>query len=64
MESLTITHSAPNTGCKASGRVTVSAGVAAMVPTRDQAAKRLIQAADNALYASKKAGRNRVSRAP
>lgn len=43
------------------GRVTISLGVATMVPTRDCRADRLLSAADRAVYESKHAGRNRVS---
>lgn len=43
--------------------VTVSIGVAAMVPTPDSAAERLIEIADIELYRAKRGGRNQV-RAP
>jgi diguanylate cyclase (GGDEF)-like protein len=47
------------------GIVTISAGVSAMIPEQgiDQPVD-LIQKADRALYAAKKAGRNQVSRVP
>ena len=42
------------------GFVTVSVGVASLVPQPDQSAGDLVQAADNALYAAKRRGRNAV----
>lgn len=42
--------------------VTASAGVAAMVPTRDKSTRDLVHAADSALYKAKRAGGNRVLR--
>jgi diguanylate cyclase (GGDEF)-like protein len=45
------------------GIVTVSAGVVAFVPTLDQHAATYLAAADAALYAAKRNGRNRVERA-
>lgn len=42
------------------GRVTVSLGVAAVVPRPGGTAAELLQLADDALYAAKNAGRNRV----
>lgn len=42
------------------GHVTVSIGVASLTPRADMAAERLIEAADAALYAAKRQGRNAV----
>ena len=45
---------------EALGVVTISAGVATIVPRRDVAPEELVSAADAALYEAKRAGRNRV----
>src|SRR5262249_26080741 len=42
------------------GRVTISLGVATLVPGRHDSSDRLLAAADTALYAAKRAGRNCV----
>jgi len=44
-----------------SGRVTVSFGVAAMMPGRKQSKEMLVKASDEVLYKAKHAGRNRVA---
>lgn len=44
--------------------VTISIGVASLRPTAEQRIEDLIEAADQALYAAKRAGRNRVVAAP
>jgi diguanylate cyclase (GGDEF)-like protein len=43
------------------GRVTVSIGVACMVPALDNSPQHLIEAADAQLYQAKRGGRNQVS---
>ena len=50
-------------GHAASGIVTISAGVAAMVPAIDASTEQLFAAADHALYEAKRAGRNRTAHA-
>ena len=56
VEELCIAHAA--SPC---GQVTISVGVAALVPTVAQDAGLLIEAADIALYAAKRRGRNTVA---
>ena len=46
------------------GIVTVSFGVASLVPRRDQAPAELVRRADRALYRAKQGGRNRIELAP
>jgi two-component system chemotaxis family response regulator WspR len=46
---------------EAAKTVTVSLGLATLVPRKGQSERELIQAADEALYASKRAGRNRLT---
>jgi len=46
------------------GIVTVSFGVAAVVPQRDQAPEELVRRADRAMYRAKQGGRNRIELAP
>src|SRR5205807_5270566 len=52
IEALALPHAATPRG-----RITASFGVAALVPAHDQAADRLVETADNALYRAKTAGR-------
>lgn len=49
----------PHAG-SAYGQVTVSVGIAALIPDKENSFNDLIQAADRALYRAKDAGRNRV----
>ena len=46
------------------GTVTVSFGVASLVPQRNQEPNELVQRADEAMYRAKQAGRNRIELAP
>jgi len=57
VQGLAITHAA---GATDRGVVTVSLGIACMVPTPGSASVTLIEAADAALYRAKREGRNRV----
>ncbi len=55
VEDLAIAHAAAPRGC-----VTVSVGVAALRPAPGENAQALVEAADAALYAAKRQGRNTV----
>jgi len=56
LEALAIEH-----GDAAAGVVTMSIGVATLVPALDTGAEQLVAAADQAMYEAKNGGRNRVS---
>jgi len=56
VEALRIEHESSDV----SGHITLSYGVAAMIPTPDLTAKILIETADRALYRAKDQGRNRI----
>ena len=56
LQALALPHAKSQFAC-----VTVSIGVATMVPTNDYAPDALVKAADQALYRAKAQGRNRVS---
>lgn len=60
VESLDIPHEASSTA----RMVTISLGIATTVPNGDNTADQLLTAADAALYAAKKGGRNQVGGAP
>lgn len=53
----------PHAKSSASNVVTVSMGVATLVPQDEAGSKQLTEAADKALYTAKESGRNRVERA-
>jgi diguanylate cyclase (GGDEF)-like protein len=51
----------PHAYSGAAACVTISAGVASIIPSQDGSASALVQAADTCLYRAKKEGRNRVT---
>lgn len=53
----------PHAQSPTAARVTISVGVASVVPGRDDASSALLRSVDQALYAAKNSGRNRVHRA-
>ncbi|HGX93081.1 MAG TPA: diguanylate cyclase, partial [Candidatus Tenderia sp.] len=55
IEALNLPHEFSSTA----DHITISLGVATMVPTADKKAEDLIEAADQALYEAKESGRNR-----
>jgi len=58
VQNLKIPHEKSELACRC---VTISAGVASLLPTEQHSPQTLLRAADNALYAAKAAGRNQVS---
>lgn len=60
VEDLGIPHNKPVYLTKISNKVTISLGVASVIPNEDFSPERLISMADKALYKAKEEGRNRV----
>lgn len=54
----------PHNGSPETGQVTISVGVASLVPQDDEAGQHLVAAADMGLYLAKSGGRNRVVAQP